>query len=49
MVLNSSKTEAAYFTARELSKPPKIEIDGAQLITKPQIKVLGMIFDYKMS
>jgi hypothetical protein len=49
MVLNSSKTEAAYFTTRELSNPPKIEIDGVQLITKPQIKVLGMIFDYKMS
>ena len=49
MVLNSSKTEAAYFTTRELSNPPKIEIDGVQLTTKPQIKVLGMIFDYKMS
>jgi len=25
MVLNSSKTEAAYFTTRELTNPPKIE------------------------
>ena len=49
MVLNSSKTEAAYFSARELTNPPKIEVDGVQIITKPQIKVLGMIFDYKMS
>jgi hypothetical protein len=49
MVLNSSKTEAAYFSTRELTNPPKIEVDGSQIITKPQIKVLGMIFDYKMS
>jgi hypothetical protein len=27
MVLNSIKTEAAYFTVREFSNPPKIEID----------------------
>jgi len=49
MVLNSSKTEAAYFSARELTNPPKIEIDGIKIVTKSQIKVLGMIFDYKMS
>jgi len=49
MVLNSSKTEAAYFSTRELTNPPKIGVDGIQIITKPQIKVLGMIFDYKMS
>ena len=49
MVLNSSKTEAAYFSARELTNPPRIEIDGIKIVTKPQIKVLGMIFDYKMS
>ncbi len=49
MVLNSSKTEAAYFSSRELTNPPKIEIDGVKIITKSQIKVLGMIFDHKMS
>jgi len=49
MVLNSSKTEAAYFSTRELSNPPEIEIDGIQIVTNQQIKVLGMIFDYKMS
>ena len=49
MVLNSSKTEAAYFSARELTNPPRIEIDGIKIVTKPQIKVLGMIFDCKMS
>jgi hypothetical protein len=49
MVLNSSKPEAAYFSIRELTNPPKIGVDGIQIITKPQIKVLGMIFDYKMS
>jgi len=49
MFLNPSKTEAAYFTTRELTNPPKIEIDSVQIVTKPQIKVLGMIFDCKMS
>ena len=49
MVLNSSKTEAAYFSSRELTNPPEIEIDGNSIKTKPNIKVLGLIFDHKMS
>ena len=49
MVLNSSKTEAAYFSLRELANPPEIEIDSALIKTKPLIKVLGLIFDHKMS
>jgi len=49
MVLNSSKTEAAYFSTRELTNPPKMGVDGIQIITKLQIKVLGINFDYKMS
>ncbi len=49
MVLNSSKTEAAYFSNRELTNPPKIEIEGVQIATKSEIKVLGLVFDYKMS
>ena len=49
MVLNSSKTEAAYFSSRELTNPPEIEIDSALIKTKPFIKVLGLIFDHKMS
>jgi hypothetical protein len=49
MVLNSSKTEAAYFFTRELTNPPKIGVDGIQIITKLQIKIVGTIFDYKMS
>jgi hypothetical protein len=49
MVLNSSKTEAAYFSSRELTNPPEIEIDGNSIKSKPNIKVLGLIFDHKMS
>ena len=49
MVLNSSKTEAAYFSSRELKNPPEIEIDSSPIKTKPYIKVLGLIFDHKMS
>ena len=49
MVLNSSKTEAAYFSSRQLTSPPEIEIDGTPIKTKPYIKVLGLIFDHKMS
>ncbi len=49
MVLNSSKTEAAYFSLRELANPPEIEIDSALIKTKPFIKVVGLIFDHKMS
>ena len=49
MVLNSSKTEAAYFSSRELTNPPEIEIDGGLIKTKPFIKVLGLTFDHKMS
>jgi len=49
MVLNSSKTEAAYFSSKELSNPPEIKIDGNSIKTKPNIKVLGLIFDRKMS
>jgi len=49
MVLNLTKTKAAYFTTRELTNTPKIEIDVVQIVTESQINVLGMIFDYKMS
>jgi len=49
MVLNSSKTEAAYFSLRELANPPEIEIDSALIKTKPLIKVLGLFFDHKMA
>jgi len=49
MVLNSFKTEAAYFSLRELANLPEIEIDSALIKTKPLIKVLGIIFDHKMS
>ena len=49
MVLNSSKPEAAYFSSRELTNPPEIEIDGGLIKTKPFIKVLGLTFDHKMS
>ena len=49
MVLNSSKTEAAYFSTRVLTNPPQIEIDGVQIETKSHIRVLGLIFDRKMS
>jgi len=49
MVLNSSKTEAAYFSTRELTNPPKIKIDGVLIETRPHIKILGLTFDHKMS
>jgi len=32
---------AAYFSSRELTNPPEIEIDGNSIKTKPNIKVLG--------
>ena len=49
MVLNSSKTEAAYFSSRELTNTPEIVIDGNPIKTKQSNKVLGLIFDHKMS
>jgi len=49
MVLNATKTEASYFATRELENPPKIEIDGIKIETKKSIKVLGLIFDHKLS
>ena len=49
MVLNSSKTEAAYFSLRELANPPEIRIDSVMIKTKPFIKVLGLMFDHKMA
>jgi hypothetical protein len=38
MVLNSSKTEAAYFSLWEVANPPEIRIDSVMIKTKPFIK-----------
>ena len=35
MVLNSSKTEAAYFHAKVLTNPPTVEIGGVLIATQP--------------
>jgi len=49
MVINASKTEAAYFASRELRDPPKIKIDDVLIQAKKCLSVLGIIFDHKMS
>jgi hypothetical protein len=48
MVINASKTEATYFSQRELSSPPSVNIDGIQIELKKTIGVLGLNFDYKL-
>jgi hypothetical protein len=49
MVLNPSKTEAGYFSTRTLSNPPKINISGEIIECQKTIRVLGLLFDHKMS
>ena len=48
MVINASKTEAAYFSQRELPNPPSVNIDGIQIELKKTINVLGLTFDHKL-
>ena len=48
MVINAGKTEAAYFALRELSNPPKLNIDGVQIELKKVLNVLGVLFDYRL-
>jgi hypothetical protein len=48
MVINASKTEATYFSQRELSSPPSVNIDGIQIELKKTIGVLGLTFDHKL-
>jgi hypothetical protein len=48
MVINASKTEAAYFAKKELLNPPEMTIDGITIIPKKYLKVLGILFDYKL-
>jgi hypothetical protein len=49
MVINSSKTEAAYFANNKIAEPPKITIDDAIIEVKHRLCVLGIIFDHNMS
>ena len=49
MVLNASKTEACYFSMCTLSNPPKINISGELIECQKSIRVLGLLFDHKMS
>jgi hypothetical protein len=39
MVINASKTEAAYFLQRELPNPPSVNIVGIQIELKKTINV----------
>ena len=48
MVINATKTEAAYFALRELSGPLVVNIDGTQIELKKVINVLGLTFDHKL-
>ena len=48
MVINASKTEAAYFAPKELLNPPEITIDGITILPKNHLKVLGIMFDSKL-
>jgi len=42
MVINASKTEAAYFLLQELSNPPMVNIDSIQIELKKTLSVLGL-------
>jgi hypothetical protein len=48
LVINASKTEAAYFSQRELSNPPSVNIDAIQIELMKTTSVLGLTFDYKL-
>jgi len=48
MVTNISKTEAIFFNPHE-SKKMEIQLEGETFKTNGEIKVLGVIFDEKMS
>jgi len=48
MVINASKTEAAYFSLQELSNPPMVNINGIQIELKKTLSVLGLTFDHKL-
>jgi len=48
MVINASKTEAAYFALQELANPPEVNIDGNQIKLKKSINILGLTFDHAL-
>ncbi len=48
MVINASKTEAAYFSLQKLSNPPMVNINGIQIELKKTLSVLGLTFDHKL-
>jgi hypothetical protein len=48
LVINASKTEAAYFSQRELLNPPSVNIDAIQIELMKTRSVLGLKLDYKL-
>jgi hypothetical protein len=48
MVINASKTEAAYFALQELANPPEVNIDGNQIKLKKSMNILGLTFDHAL-
>jgi hypothetical protein len=48
MVINASKTEAAYFALQELANPPEVNIDGNQTKLKKSMNILGLTFDHAL-
>ena len=48
MVINASKTEACHFSY-QVPDPIRIEVDSAVIEVKSCLKVLGLIFDHRMS
>ncbi len=49
MLINASKTEAAYFSQKELPNPPSVNIVGIQIELKKTINFLGLTFDHKFN
>jgi hypothetical protein len=48
MVINASKTEAAYFALQELANSPEANIDGNQIKLKKSMNFLGLTFDHAL-
>ncbi len=48
MVINASKTEAAYFALQELANPPEVNIDGNQIKLKKSLNILCLTFDHAL-
>jgi hypothetical protein len=50
MIINESKTEAAYFCSKEITiNKPIVKVNDIEIEAKSKLNILGILFDHKMS